>query len=125
MLGGRGDPMTEEYSFLPRTKETPEGADFCLRLDNDCMEPFLMRGELLYIDRHGAPEELQPGLFWYGGRVLCRQWCEDSAGTLHLLCANPKRESENLSLSKSEKAACLCLGRVVLKKRLPIPIYRT
>ena len=115
--------MTEEYSFLPRTRGTPDCADFCLRLDNDCMEPWLKRGEILYIDRREAPEELQPGLFWYRGRVLCRQWCEDSEGTLHLLCANPRREKENLSLNRSEKAACLCLGRVVLKKRLPIPVY--
>ena len=115
--------MTEEYSFLPRTQKTPGGADFCLRLDNDCMEPWLKQGELVYVDRDAAPEELQVGVFWVRGRVLCRQWCEDSTGTLHLLCANPRREAENLSLSRREKAACLCLGRVVLKKRLPMPVY--
>ena len=123
MLVKRGEHMTEEYSFLPRTKATPAGADFCLWLDNDCMEPWLKKGELLYIDRENAPEELQPGVFWYRGRVLCRQWCEDSAGTLHLLCANPRREKENLALGRDEKAACLCLGRVLLKKRLPMPVY--
>ena len=115
--------MDEDYSLLPRTKKTPAGADFCLRLDNDCMEPWIKRGETVYIDRDVSPEEMQPGLFWYRGRILCRQWCEDSAGTLHLLCANPKRESENLALSPTEKAVCLCLGRVLLKKRLPMPIY--
>ena len=115
--------MTEDYTLLPRTGDMPAGADFCLRLDNDCMEPWLRRGELLYIDRREAPEELQPGLFWVRGRVLCRQWCEDSSGTLHLLCANPRRESENLSLNRAEKAACLCLGRVITKKKLPMPIY--
>lgn len=115
--------MDEDYSFLPRSRKTPAGADLCLRLDNDCMEPFIRRGELLYISRRETPEEMQPGLFYYRGRVLCRQWCEDSAGSLHLLCANPGRESENLSLSREEKAACLCLGRVLLKKRLPMPVY--
>ena len=115
--------MNDDYSLLPRTADMPAGADFCLRLDNDCMEPYLKQGLLLYINRHEAPEELQPGLFYYRGRVLCRQWCEDSTGTLHLLCANPKRESENLSIGPAEKAACLCLGRVLLKKRLPMPLY--
>jgi len=115
--------MTEEYTFLQRTNDMPAGADFCLRLDNDCMEPYLKKGELLYIDRKQSPEELQPGLFLIRGRILCRQWCEDSAGALHLLCANPKRERENLSLSRAEKSACLCLGSVLTKKRLPMPVY--
>ncbi len=117
--------MTDDYTLIPRGKGAPEGAALCLRLDNDCMEPWIRRGELLYISRDETPEEFQPGLFYYEGRVLCRQWCEDSAGTLHLLCANPGRESENLSLDKSEKAACLCLGRVILKKHLPMPVYRS
>lgn len=115
--------MSEDYTLLPRTKEVPKAADLCLRLDNDFMEPWLKKGKLVYIDRNETPEEMQPGLFYYKGRVLCRQWCEDSTGTLHLLCANPKRERENLSLSASEKAACLCLGRVILNRRLPMPVF--
>ena len=115
--------MDEDYSLLPRSREMPAGADFCLRLDNDCMEPWLKRGELIFVDRDESPEEMQPGVFWYRGRVLCRQWCEDSTGTLRLLCANPRREGENLSLSPAEKATCLCLGRVLLKRALPMPIY--
>jgi hypothetical protein len=113
----------EEYMFLPVTEDVPAGAELCLRLDNDCMEPWFKKGELIYVSRAETPEEMQPGLFYYRGRVLCRQWCEDSAGALHLLCANPARESENLSLSRGEKAACLCLGRVLTKDRLPMPIY--
>ena len=117
--------MSEEYTLLPRGSDMPDGTDFCLRLDNDCMEPFLKKGELVCIDRHETPEEMQPGLFYYQGRVLCRQWCEDSSGTLYLLCANPKRESENLSLGRAEKGTCLCLGRVILDKKLPMPVYQT
>ena len=45
------------------------------------------------------------------------------SGTLHLLCANPRRERENLSLSWAEKAACLCLGRILTEKKLPMPVY--
>ena len=49
----------------------------------------------------------------------------DEIYAAELLCANPERENENLSLSRTEKAACLCLGRVLLKKRLPMPVYGT
>ena len=116
--------MAEDYTLLPCGGEVPEGAGFCLRLDNDCMEPFIKKGALVRTDRHETPEEMQPGLFYYRGRILCRQWCEDMTGTLHLLCANPRRESENLSLSREEKTACLCLGRVILEKKLPMPFYK-
>ncbi len=115
--------MPDEFVLMPRTKDMPAGTGFCLRLDNDCMEPWLKKGQLLYVSRSEMPEELQPGVFYVAGRVLCRQWCVDSAGSLHLLCANPRRESENLSLSRREKNACLCLGRVLLKKKLPMPVY--
>jgi len=115
--------MSEDYTLLQRDRDVLDGADFCLRLDNDCMEPFIKKGALVCIDRHNTPEEMQPGLFYYQGRVLCRQWCEDSSDTLYLLCANPKRENENLSLDKNEKAACLCLGRVILDRKLPMPVY--
>ena len=115
--------MKDDYTLLPRTGDMPEGADFCLRLDNDCMEPFFRGGELVYIDRRHAPEELQPGLFLFGGRVLCRQRCEDSSGALHLRCANPRRERENVSRSRAGKASCLCLGRVLTEKNLPMPVY--
>ena len=114
----------EEYTLLPRGKAVPEKASFCLRLDHDLMEPWLKKGETLYISRSESPEEFQPGVFYYDGRILCRQWCEDSEGNLHLLCANPRRESENITLNAGEKAACLCLGRVLTKKKLPMPIYR-
>ena len=73
--------MTEEYSFVARTKSIPPAADFCLRLEDDCMEPWLKKGERVYVDRSEAPEEMQPGVFWYRGQILCRQWCEDSLGT--------------------------------------------
>ncbi|MBQ9684952.1 MAG: S24 family peptidase [Oscillospiraceae bacterium] len=113
----------EDLILLPVTEDMPAGTDFCLRLDNDCMEPWFHRGQLLYVSRAQSPEEMAAGIFFCRGRILCRQWCEDYAGTLHLLCANPERESENLSLSRDEKDACLCLGTVLPMRRLPMPVY--
>ena len=63
----------DDYTLLPRSKGTPAEAAFCLRLDHDLMEPWLKKGELLYVSRSETPEEFQPGLFWYRGRILCRQ----------------------------------------------------
>ena len=115
--------MNGDYTLLPRSAGRDEGADFCLTLDSDCMEPVFGRGETLRITRSEAPREMAAGVFLYRGRVYVRQWCEDSAGNLHLLCANPKREKENLMLSPAERGACLCLGTVLPGKPLPMPFY--
>ena len=100
-----------------------DGTDFYLRLDSDCMEPVFQQGELLRVTRREAPREMAAGVFLWRGRVYVRQWCEDSAGNLHLLCANPKREKENLMLDARERSACLCLGTVLPGKPLPRPFY--
>ena len=96
--------MDEDYSLIERKAD---GADFCLTLDSDCMEPIFRRGETLRISRFEAPQEMAAGVFLWRGRIYVRQWCEDSAGNLHLLCANPKRERENLMLGPAERGACL------------------
>ena len=115
--------MEEEYSFLRVTAELPAGADFAIVMEDDSMAPFFPKGERVYFTRRQTPEELQPGLFLYRDRLYFRQWCEDSSGTLHLLCANPRCESENLQLDRREKTACLCLGAALCKKPLPMPLY--
>lgn len=87
------------------------------------MEPLINRGERVNVSRTQAPEELEVGVFFYKGQVYCRQYCEDYAGNMHLLCANPKKESENLCLGKGEKEHCLCLGKVLLKEKPKMPVY--
>ena len=114
--------MEEEYSFIP-TAELPDGADFAIVMEDDTMAPFFPEGETVYFTRRETPEELQPGLFLFRGTLYVRQWCEDCTGALHLLCANPQREAQNLHLNTREKTGCLCLGTALCKKMLPMPLY--
>ena len=114
--------MQEDYCLLPR-QGLDGRTDFCLTLESDCMEPFFRKGETVCVTRRESPRELAVGVFRYRGRIWVRQWCEDSAGNLHLLCANPKRERENLMLGPKERGACLCLGTVLPGKPLPAPVY--
>ena len=115
--------MDEEYCLL-HEDGLAEGTDFCIMLDNDCMEPVFHRGETLCIARGESPQEFAAGVFLYRGCVYVRQWCEDFAGNLHLLCANPDRQSENLMLSRDRRGACLCIGTVLPGDPLPRPMYR-
>ena len=115
--------MYDNYSLIPITADMPADTDFCLMMDTDEMEPLIKRGGIIYVSRRESPVDMEAGIFLYRGRILCRQICEDYAGILHLLCANPARESENLCLDKKERQHCRCLGKVLLKGKAPRPIY--
>lgn len=115
--------MNEHYELIEKTAEMPEGTDFCLIMNTDEMEPVIAKGERMYISRRESPEMLEVGIFYHKGRIYCRQYCEDYSGALLLLCANPLRENENLILDKEQKKGCICLGRVLLKTKPPMPLY--
>ena len=84
----------EDYEEIPRTAEVPDGADFCITVRGDSMEPFIPDGSLVYVKRNAPLQEFEPGIFFVDGDVYCKQWCTDYAGTLHLLSANPLRRAD-------------------------------
>lgn len=115
--------MADDFELIALSPDMPEGTDFCLIMDNDLMEPVISMGARVHVSRRIAPEELEVGIFLYKGTIYCRQYCQDYTGKLHLLCANPRCESENLCIGKDEKEKCLCLGKVLLKEKPPMPVY--
>jgi transcriptional regulator with XRE-family HTH domain len=113
----------EDYEEIPRTAETPAGADFCITVRGDSMEPFIPDGSLIYVKRGAALEEFEAGVFYVDGDVFCKQWCTDYAGTLHLLSANPLREDANIVIPRDSGRVCICFGKVLLGRKLPRPVY--
>ena len=113
----------EDYEEIPRTAETPAGADFCITVRGDSMEPYIPDGSLVYVQRGATLKEFEPGVFFVDGDVFCKQWCTDYAGTLHLLSANPRREDANLHIRRDSGRVCVCFGKVLLGRKLPKPAY--
>ena len=113
----------EDYEEIPRTADTPAGADFCITVRGDSMEPYIPDGSLVYVKRGAALQEFEAGIFFVDGDVFCKQWCTDYSGTLHLLSANPKREDANLHIPRDSGRSCVCFGKVLLPRRLPKPEY--
>lgn len=112
----------EEYELV-EASGAPEGAQLALTLTDDCMSPYFPRGGRVYVRCSEMAEEFGAGVFMYRGRILCRQWCEDYSGALHLLAANPARQDENLRIPAAERGALVCLGRVIYPGTLPRPCY--
>lgn len=113
---------TEEFEFRPAS-DAPEGAVFSLCITDDCMSPYICPGQTVHIAAGEKLEDFETGIFYYKGKVLCRQCCEDITGTLHLLAADPARADANISIPPECRGECLCLGRVILDEALPPPAY--
>lgn len=113
----------EDYENIPLDPGAPVGADFCITVRGDSMEPFIPDGSLVYV-RRGAPlQEFDVGIFFVDGDVFCKQWCVDYGGTLHLLSANPVRQDANIEIPRDAGRSCICFGKVLLDHRLPQPSY--
>lgn len=111
-----------EYELISRDG-APKDAAMSMCVTDDCMAPYIAAGERVYICVNAAPAELEVGVFMYEGRVVCRQWCEDYSGALHLLAANPARRSESITVPADKRDRVVCLGRVLMRQKLPAPIY--
>ncbi len=114
----------EDYEEIQRPSDAPDGADFCITIRGDSMEPYIPDGSLAYVKRGAQLQEFEVGIFFVDGDVFCKQWCMDRAGTLHLLSANPAREDANISIPRDAGRNCVCFGKVLLREKLPEPVYR-
>lgn len=113
----------EDYELVERTADVPFHADFSIDICGDSMEPYIKNGQRVYVQRDVSLQEFDVGIFYVDGDVYCKQWCRSYDGSLYLLSANPAREDANIYLSANAGRACICFGKVLLKKRLPRPTY--
>lgn len=113
----------EDYELMVRNPDTPAGADFCISISGDSMEPYIRDGELVYVRRGAELSEFDVGIFFVDGDVFCKQWCTDYSGTLHLLSANAARQDANITIPRTANRNCVCFGKVLLPTRLPKPLY--
>ena len=100
--------LWEEYSV-------PEGseADFALRVEGDELEPYIERGAEI---RDG-----DVGLFFAGGDMVLRQYCEDWAGNVYLFAVNRRRSALDIRLPAADGAPICSFGRVLLDVDVPLP----
>ena len=116
--------LGSEFELIEADSSVPYEADFCIDIRGDSMEPYIKDGERVYVQRDATVNEFSDvGVFYYNGEVLCKQFCLDIYGSLHLLSANPERESMNVEIGPHDAENLVCFGKVILKKKLPRPLY--
>ena len=113
----------EDYEDIPRTADMPKGADFCLTVSGDSMEPYIEDGSRVYVSE---TEELRPfevGVFAVDGATYVKQYAPGYSGEVYLLSANPKREAANITIRPSGGQSVQYFGKVLGLPKLPEPVY--
>lgn len=121
--GANGQVAGEDYEDIPRPLDCPKDADYCLTVNGDSMEPYIPDGSMVYVKRDAPINDLDVGVFCVDGATYVKQYTLSYDGSVYLLSANPKREEANIKLSKNGSSGMFCLGKVLLKKKLPMPVY--
>lgn len=122
---GKASPIQgEDYEDIQYPEDAPRGADFCVDVRGNSMEPYIKDGSTVYVRRGAGLQQFDVGVFFYAGDVYVKQICTDYSGGVNLLSANPRREDANIRLEPTDVPYLVCFGKVLLPHRLPEPNYR-
>ena len=113
----------DEFEDIPRTEDMPRGADFCVTLSGDSMEPYLHDGQMIFVARDRQVNRLDVGVWYYQGGTYVKQ-LDKRDDAIYLLSANPDREAANLRIPYESEHDLRCYGKVLGIKKLPRPVYR-
>ena len=109
----------EDFDYIPVRDGVPQAAEYAVRIRGDSMEPWILDGAVVYVNR----DPLRPGdvgIFCVDGEMFCKQYCRDPAGVTYLFSLNRNRADADLTLMPTGGRSLICLGRVILRT-VPLP----
>lgn len=108
----------EPYTLKP---DDPHGAAFAVRLQGDSMEPYFPDGSIVFVN-HDAMVNGDIGIFCVDSGTVCKQYYRDPLGMVYLFSLNRNRSDADVILGPSSNRTLICQGRVITKRRFPIPV---
>lgn len=108
----------EPYTLKP---DDPQGAAFAVRLQGDSMEPYFPDGSIVFVN-HDAMVNGDIGIFCVDSGTVCKQYYRDPLGMVYLFSLNRNRSDADVILGPSSNRTLICQGRVITKRRFPIPM---
>lgn len=120
---GKDGLAVDYYEDISRTPEMPKGADYCLTIAGDSMEPYIHDGQMVYVKRDVQVLPFEVGVWYYQGGTYIKQYFKEPDGGVWLLSANPERESSNVYVPAEVSDDLHFYGKVLGLKRLPKPEY--
>ena len=98
------------------------GADFAARIQGDSMEPYIHDGSIVLVSRTQPLSDGDVGLFFVDGDSICKQYCEDCFGNVYLFSLNRERADADRTIMSGSGLTVFCFGKVLLPKRIPLPV---
>ena len=108
----------EPYTLQP---DDPKGASFAVRIQGDSMEPYFPDGSMVFVN-HDPMADGDIGIFCVDGGTVCKQYHRDPLGVVYLFSLNRKRDDADICIPTSSNHSLICQGRVITKRRFPIPM---
>lgn len=106
----------EDFEYLEVGGNVPRQADFAVKIDGDSMEPYIMDGSVVYVNRDPLADG-DVGIFCVDGNMLCKQYHKDERGVVHLLSLNRDRADADRRIGPDSGVSLNCYGRVILPHR--------
>lgn len=107
----------QDFDYIEINKEAPKNADFAVKIDGDSMEPYIMDGTIVYVNREPLANG-DVGIFFVDGDMLCKQYYKDERGNIRLLSLNRSRSDADRFISSNDSdTVMMYYGRVILPRR--------
>lgn len=107
----------EDFDYIEISKEAPQNADFAVKIDGDSMEPYIMDGAIVYVNREPL-ENGDVGIFYVDGDMVCKQYYKDEKGNVRLLSLNRnRRDADRFISARGDDTVLTYYGRVILPRR--------
>ena len=112
----------QDFDYIEVSDDAPRSADLAVKIDGDSMEPYIMDGSIVYVNRETL-ENGDVGIFCIDGNMICKQYYRDGEGNVHLLSLNRSRsEADRYIHCRDNDTVMSYYGRVILPRRPPISL---
>ena len=111
--------MGEDYEDYTLKPENPQGAMFAVKVQGDSMEPHFPDGSVVFCNKDPL-QDGDIGVFTVDGGSVVKQYHKVD-GIVYLFSLNRKRADADVVLPFTSGRGFSCMGRVITKKRYPVP----
>ena len=117
---GYASPVEGE-DFVLHSVPEDSPADFAARISGQSMEPWIADGSIVLVTRRSGLADGDIGLFFVDGDMLCKQYCRDMVGAVHLFSLNRAYADADRHIPPDSSSTLCCYGKVLLPRRPPLP----
>lgn len=113
--------LGEDFDNYELKEEDPQGAMFAVKVQGDSMEPYFPDGSIAFCNKDPL-QDGDIGVFSVdGGSVIKQYHCDGFMGMTYLFSLNRNRSDADVVIPRSTGQTLVCQGRVITRRRYPLP----